>query len=258
MDMKRLFTAFIVTTVLVFGQGGFDVVSIKPSDPLSNRMHIGIGSSGSFEAGGVNLMSLIAQAYDVRGFQIVGGTGWMNDDKYTIVTKDETKDPTGAELSAMSDERRQQLYDRMMGKVRAMLADRFQLKIHRETKEMPVYALTVAKGGPKMQVSPEDGQNDMGLNMSRTDEAKTGVTGKKVQLHVLTRFLSNQVARTVVDQTELTGKYDFRLVFSPDLGDATGPSIFTAVQEQLGLKLDSGKGPVAVIVIDSAQKPSDN
>jgi uncharacterized protein (TIGR03435 family) len=237
----------VLAAGLVCGQAGFDVVSIKPSDPLSNTMHIGIGPSGSFEASGVNLMSLIAQAWNVRGFQIVGGTGWMNDDKYTIITKDPEKISPGQEGQ-----------DRLMAKVRAMLADRFQLRIHRETKEMPVYALTVAKSGLKMVATPEEGREDAGLNASRTNEAKSAVEGRSLPVDVLTRFLSNQVGRTVVDRTGLTGKYDFRLVYSPDLGDTTGPSIFTAVQEQLGLKLESEKGPVDVVVIDRAEKPSAN
>lgn len=256
--MKRVLAGLILTAGLACGQSGFDVVSIKPSDPLAMNMHIGIGPSGSFEAGGVNLMSLITQAYDVRGFQIVGGTGWMNDDKYTIITKDDAKGPNGAELSAMNDVQRQQAQDRLMGKVRLMLADRFQLKIHRETKEMPVYELTVAKGGVKMQAAPDDGNNDVGLNSSRTNEAKTGVTAKRLPMEVLTRFLSNQVGRTVVDRTGLTAHYNFKLVYSADMGDTTGPSIFTALQEQLGLKLESAKGPVEVVVIDRAEKPSEN
>jgi len=256
--MKRIFAGLMVVAGFASGQSGFDVVSIKPSDPLAMNMHMGIGPSGSFEASGVNLMSLIAQAYDVRGFQIVGGMGWMNDDKYTIVTKDQAKSPTGAELSAMNDAQRQQAQDRLMAKVRAMLADRFQLKIHRETKEMPVYQLTIAKGGVKMQVAPEDGNNDVSLNSSRTNEAKTGVVGKRLPVEVLTRFLSNQVGRTVVDRTGLTAHYNFKLVYSADMGDTTGPSIFTALQEQLGLKLESGKGPVEVVVIDRAEKPSEN
>lgn len=256
--MIRVAAGLILIAGLAFGQGGFDAVSIKPSDPLSNTMHIGIGPSGSFEASGVNLMSLIAQAYNVRGFQIAGGTGWMVDDKYTIVTKDEARNPGGAEPSAMGDAQRMQAEDRLMAKVRAMLADRFQLKVHRETREMPVYLLTIAKGGLRMQAAPEDGHNDAGLNAFRTNEARAGVVGKRLPMDVLTRFLSNQVARTVVDQTGLTGKYDFRLVYSPEMGDMAGPSIFTAVQEQLGLKLEAGKGPEEVVVIDRAQKPTEN
>ncbi len=256
--MKRLLAGLILSVGLAYGQAGFDAVSIKPSDPLAMNMHIGIGPSGSFEASGVNLMSLIVQAYDVRGFQIVGGTGWMNDDKYAIVTKDEAKSPNGAELSAMNDAQRQQVQERLMAKVQAMLADRFQLKIHRETKEMPVYELTVAKGGVKMETAPEDGNHDVGLNSSRTNDARTGVTGKRLPMDVLARFLSNQVGRTVVDRTGLTAHYNFKLVYSADMGDTTGPSIFTALQEQLGLKLEAAKGPVEVLVIDRAEKPSEN
>ncbi len=248
--MKRILAGFVISAGLIFGQSGFDVVSIKPSDPLSNVMHIGISPSGSFEASGANLMSLIVQAYDVRGFQIVGGTGWMNDEKYTIVTKDEAKEPARAEQS--------QLRDRMNAKLRAMLADRFQLRVHRETREMPVFALTIAKGGIRMKASATDAGDDAGINMTRTDEAKSGVIGKQVPMDVLSRFLSFQVARTVMDETGLKGKYDFRLVYSPGLGDTTGPSLFTALQEQLGLKLESKKGPVEVIVIDGAEIPSEN
>jgi uncharacterized protein (TIGR03435 family) len=260
--MKQLFAGIIFaaafTCAAAWGQKGFDVVSIKPSDPLSNNMHVGISPGGSFEASGVNLMSLISQAYDVRGFQIVGGAGWMNNDKYTILTKDEAQGPSEKDLSGMSDAQRKEFRDRLLAKLQILMADRFQLKIHRDTKEMPIYALTLAKGGLKMQSSPDDGRNETSINMSRSDDAKSSVTGKRVPLESLARFLSNQVSRTVVDQTALTGKYDFRLLFSPDLGDATGPSIFTAVQEQLGLKLDSTKGPVEVLVIDSAQKPTEN
>ncbi|HEU5022194.1 MAG TPA: TIGR03435 family protein [Bryobacteraceae bacterium] len=256
--MKYLFALALVAIPVWAQTGGFDVISIKSSDPLSRNMHIGIGPSGSFEASGVNLMSLITQAYDVRGFQIVGGTGWMNDDRYTIVTKDEAKGPSEADLSKMNGAQQQQFRERLMAKLRAMLADRFQLKIHRETKEMPVYELTVAKGGVKMETAPEDGKNEVGLNSSRTDEGRTGVTGKRLPMNVLTRFLSNQLGRTVLDRTGLAGNYNFKLVYSADMGDTTGPSIFTALQEQLGLKLEAGKGPVEVVVIDRAEKPSGN
>ena len=187
--MKRIFTSIILAAVSAFGQARFDVVSIKPSDPLSNGMHIGISPSGSFEAsGGVNLLSLISQAYDVRFFQIVGGTGWMNDDKYTIATKDETTGPTGKDLGSMTDARRAEFHDQMMAKVQAMLADRFQLKIHRETREMPIYALTVAKSGLKMQISqPMMASSEMGINMEAVRMRKPGpvLAGKLVPMDAI-------------------------------------------------------------------------
>ncbi len=237
-------------------QQRFDVVSIKPSDPLSNGMHFGISPSGTFESKGVTLMDLLSQAYDVRLFQIVGTAGWMGSDKYEIATKDETKGPSVADLGAMNDKQRQEFHDRLVGKLQAMLADRFQLKLHREKKEMTVYGLVIAKGGIRMQVSSDSG--DSSMNGGRTDEGKSSLTGKNLPLENLVRFLSGQTARPVIDQTGLTGKYNFKMIYAPDMNDLTGPSIFTALQEQLGLKLESQKGLSDVLVIDSVQKPSEN
>ncbi len=221
-------------------------------------MGIGFSPGGSFTATGANLVSLIMQAYDVRGFQVADGVGWMNDDKYTIVTKDESPGLGQGELQNMNDEQRTAFRERMESKLRAMLADRFQLRVHKETREMSVFALTVAKGGPRMKAAADDGHSDSGINAAPADEGKVGLKGKGVPMAVMTRFLSDQVQRTVLDRTGLTAKYDFTLVYSPGMGDATGPSIFTALQEQLGLKLDSQKAPVEVVVIDAAQKPSEN
>jgi len=256
--MKPIFAGLLFLASAFSQQLGFDVVSIKPSDPLSNGMHFGISPSGTFEAKGVTLLDLISQAYDVRVFQIIGASGWMGTDKYEIITKDEAKGPSGADLNAMNEKQRQDFHDRLVEKLQVMLADRFQLKLHREKKEMPVYALVIGKGGIRMQVSSESDAHDSGMNGSRTDDGKSSLTGKNLPLEHLVRFLSNQTARPVIDQTGLTGKYNFKMIYAPDMNDLTGPSIFTALQEQLGLKLESQKGPADVLVIDSVQKPSEN
>jgi uncharacterized protein (TIGR03435 family) len=146
----------------------------------------------------------------------------------------------------------------LLGKLQILLADRFQLKVHRETKELPVYALMVAKGGSRFQAVADDGRGDSNLSSTRTDDGKSQISATHHPMLNLARFLSGQVGRTIIDKTGLTGKYDFQLTFSPEMGDTTGPSLFTALQEQLGLKLDSEKGPAEVVVIDSVQKASDN
>jgi uncharacterized protein (TIGR03435 family) len=158
----------------------------------------------------------------------------------------------------MTEEQRNAFRDRFLAKLRVMLADRFQLRIHRETKEMPVYVLTVAKSGSKLQTLAPTGKPEGNLSARRNSEGKSEVTGDKLPVASLARFLSGQLGRNIIDQTNLTGKYDFTLTYAPEMGDITGPSIFTALQEQLGLKLESGKGPVDVVVVDSAEKPSAN
>jgi uncharacterized protein (TIGR03435 family) len=154
--------------------------------------------------------------------------------------------------------------------VRALLEDRFQLKVHRETKEMPVYALVAAKDGPKLSVAA-----DTSVHGGRTPPGAWNL--KNVGTADLVKYLSQQLSRTVIDETGLSGHYDVKLEWKPERGEggpealglppafdtasppaSTGRSIFTAIQEQLGLKLESTKGPVEMVVIDHAEKPSAN
>jgi uncharacterized protein (TIGR03435 family) len=256
--MKYLLALVLIVMPVLAQTGGFDVVSIKPSDPLSERQQIGISPGGSFEAIGVRLSDMIQQAYNIRPFQLVGASGWMETDRYEIHTKDEKPGPSEEDLAKMTAEQQNAFRDQFSGKLQAMLADRFQLKAHRETKEMPVYILTVAKGGSKLQTLPDDGKPGSGLSSRRTDDGKREVVGRKLTAAGLARFLSGQIGRTIIDQSGLAGKYDFKLTWAADMGDTTGPSLFTALQDQLGLKLDSSKAPVEVVVVDSAQKPSEN
>ena len=148
----------------------------------------------------------------------------------------------------------------------ALLADRFKLSFHRETKEMPVYELVVAKNGPKLQTSTA-GQAQ--IRMGRGT-----LTAQKTSLNLLANNLSQNVGRVVIDKTGLTGDFDIKLEWTPEDGERMGPprdngetppsapapglSIFTALQEQLGLKLEARKGPVEILVIDRTEKPSEN
>jgi uncharacterized protein (TIGR03435 family) len=237
---------------------GFEVVSIKPSSPSATGMRVGIAPGGVFRATNVTLQTLIQQDYDVHDFQISGGPGWMNTQRYDIVAKGSGPGVSEDDLIKMTSEQRNDFQKQMQGRLQALMADRFQLKLHRETKELPVYALIVAKNGSKIRAATDSLTPRLGMNMRRNDQGKTEMTGTQVPLTFLVRSLSNQVGRPVVDRTALAGIYDFKLVFSPDLNDPDGPSIFTAIEEQLGLKLDSQKGPVEVVVIDRAEKASEN
>ena len=143
--------------------------------------------------------------------------------------------------------------------LRALLEDRFHLKVHRETKEQPVYSLVVAKGGPRLKNSPTDDQPRMtlaskgqGLEMQFWNWDMTRLAGQ----------ISGNEGRKVLDKTGLSGEYDFTLSYVDDRravgAQQDGPSLFTALQEQLGLKLESQKGPVEVLVIDHADQPAEN
>jgi uncharacterized protein (TIGR03435 family) len=145
--------------------------------------------------------------------------------------------------------------------VQALLADRFQLKTHQETRQLPIYTLVVAKDGPKFKPSKINGTTD------DTGRTRLHVAGSDDTISILARELARTLGRVVVNQTGLTGRYDLRLQWTPDdapppngapLDPSEAPGIFTAIQEQLGLKLESGRGPVPVIVIDSVEMPSAN
>jgi uncharacterized protein (TIGR03435 family) len=154
--------------------------------------------------------------------------------------------------------------------LQVFLAERFKLAAHAETRELPIYSLVVAKNGPKLHEAKPGDTYESAYKLPDGSPAGSGfhsdeagkVTGQGVSTASFTQWLTRQVGRPVLDKTGLTGKYDLTLSWTKDQGegsdDPAGPSIFDAVQQQLGLKLESGKGPVKVIVIDHAEKPSGN
>ena len=252
----------------VFGQQPatpltFEVASLKPSAPDAPGMFIRPLPGGGLRIAGASLKNLISLAYGVRGFQISGGPEWVDTQRFDIEARAETSDAAAPTDPAKMSEEQRKITERL----RNLLADRFQLTLHRETKEQPVYALVVAKGGPKFQESTEaSGLIRMGRGT---------LTGRATRLGMLALNLSNELGRRVIDKTGLTGKYSFELKWTPiqpsaaSLGpppgaelpppaDSNGPSIFTALPEQLGLRLESQKGPVEILVIDRAEKPSEN
>lgn len=204
---------------------------------------------------GATLWQLIFSAYNVPGIssigrddQISGLPGWARSDTYDIEAK--MDEETLSVLQKLPS--KEQTWQRQFMQ-QALLADRFKLQIRRETKEMPVYALVVAKGGLKLKESRvivkmwSAGGGRITIKAGRTDDLVIGLT--------------SDVDRAVVNKTGLTGKYDIDLKWTTDDRQGTpdaGPSIFTALEEQLGLKLMPTKGPVDVLVVDHVERPSEN
>ena len=225
----------------------FEAASIKPSAPNDLR-----GATFQFTAGGGitvtngDLKGLIEMAYDVRDFQISGGPGWVNSARYSISAK-----PPHDGADSIKDARL---------RLQKLLTDRFQLQIHRETRTAPEYALMLSKGGSKL-TQADANVKPMGIRRGCGEMTGTGAT-----MNNLTMMLSRQLGRPVLEQTGLTGVYNFQLDWTPDSGPcpghtsdaAPGGSLFTALQEQLGLRLEAIKGPVEMIVIDHAEKADDN
>jgi uncharacterized protein (TIGR03435 family) len=247
----------------------FEVASIKPSDPNARGTQLMLQPPNGIRVVNAPVTMLITFAYNIRDFQLVDAPGWTSSTRYDILAKGEaTPDSENVPIDPrkMNDEQLKTRGEEMRERMRSLLADRFQLAIHKETKEGSVYALVVAKGGSKLQPALENAQGNRGMRMERGQ-----LTGMSAPIEFLATTLSGQLGRPVIDKTGLTGKYDFKLTWAPDMPSGPsknpeapppaaleGPSIFTAVQEQLGLRLESQKGPVEMIVIDRIEHPSEN
>jgi uncharacterized protein (TIGR03435 family) len=251
----------------------FEVASIKPSDPSNPRSFIRL-APGRYTAEGMRVHDLIANAYGHPLFQISGGPDWINTARYDIVAK---ADESEEDPAKMTSEQREASNERHKERLRALLVDRFQFQFHTSTKEMPVYALVVGNGGPKFQATKLGG--DDRKVMMRIGPGQ--LTGNGVSMGQLASNLGNFVDREVVNETGLTERYDIKLECAPEqrnmalMGgpppgagpegrdmppppDPNAPSIFTALQEQLGLKLESKKAPIEILVIDRVERPSEN
>ena len=253
----------------------FDAATVRPSHDSSRN---GVrATTGLLTLENIPLRVLISVAYKTRPSLIAGGPSWIDSMNFDVQGK-----ATGAAGA-----------DPMLLMLQTLLEERFGLALHREMREGAIYLLTVAKGGAKLKPSkcvPLDpnrlptpaARGDVPVNycgkMSRTgggaervlDGVGVSVTPKiGLLLPSLTGVLSDMLDRPVVDKTGLTGPFDIHLEWSPQRGTATqvtttqaddtgGPSIFTALEEQLGLKLEAARGPIEFLVIDRAEKPSGN
>ena len=231
----------------------FEVATIKPSQ--STGVSLKLSPGGLFESSGTTLSALIKLAYDLHASQIIGGPSWLETERYDVTGKpDQPGRPTLTQLKSM---------------IRKLLADRFQFTTHHETKVLPVFAITVAKSGAKLT------KNDSDLNgVWAGGIGPRSLAIKNVTISEFASILQGAgqvVDRPVVDQTGLgPAGYDLTMKWTPDASQSrpgveravdnsdAGPDLITAFQEQLGLKLESMKAPVDVLVIDHVDKPSGN
>jgi uncharacterized protein (TIGR03435 family) len=262
---KLLLAAALTTAIagplaigLVHAQApAFEVASIKPADPGSNQFNLRIKPGGGLSGSNVNVRLLVKTAYHLQDSQLTGGPDWASTLGFDLDAKG---GPVGSSDAARIVSR----------KLQTLLADRFGLKIHKETREGSIYALTIAKGGLKIkEVSRPPKEGDGNFQFGRS-----GITAQAGAFSDLADLLSGAVGRVVTDRTGHPGKFDFTLTWTPEgyrpppdnparprnepLPDPNGPSLFTALQEQLGLRLEATKGPVEVYVIDRVEKPSEN
>ena len=220
----------------------FEVASIRLNTSGNPNTQISMPQGGRFLVVNATVKTLLRNAYGLLSFQFAGGPGWLDSDKYDINAKASSID----ELTP----------DSVKPLLQNLLADRFHVKIHWEMRDAPVYVLVTEKGGPKFQA-----HSDMpghGMN-TRKSPVAVQMKGTDVPIEELASNLGNQLGRFVTDETGLQGHYDFMLNWAPDpTAESNLPSLFTALREQLGLRLEPRKGSMKVLVIDQAEKPSEN
>ena len=260
--MRRLIFALMLATVPLLAEDfTFEVASVKPTGSAAKGSSIWTNETG-FRTENTPLNFLIQFAYNAQDYQIIGAPSWVKDDGWDINAKNEV-----AEVDKLLLQDRKSVEartERMRSRVRHMLQDRFQLKVRQEEKELPVYALTVDKTGLKIEAIKEPKGN---MRSNRSNAAGT-IHGEGIALDRLSQTLGNILERPVVDETGLDGFYDIDLKYSLDTSapgndaapseDVTGPSIFTALREQLGLRLAGKKGPVTTWVVEKVEKPGEN
>jgi uncharacterized protein (TIGR03435 family) len=247
----------------------FSSVSVKLYDLKGNPPRVMIhDSSDGFSASGVTLRILLRQAYGVEDNQIAGGPAWMDSAQFEVDAK--IDDATAQAIGGMTPQEAGEAHQHMM---QAMLESQFHLTVHHERRDLPLYALVVGDGGAKLhEATPGDTypngfrgpDGGSGAGMIRMGVGE--LVCQAVPVENLTRILTEQIGRHVIDKTGLAGKYDFSLKWLPDVAapNADGalrapetavPSLQAALQQQLGLKLESATGPVDVLVVDQAEKP---
>jgi bla regulator protein blaR1 len=257
----------------------YEVASIKPEKSGSMMFRV-MNTPDGFTAT-TTVQMLIRIAYGIEENQISGAPGWVGSEKYEVEAKmDQATADKVRKLGAppQAEPVRQHM-------LQVLLADRLKLTTHRETKELPIYSLVVAKGGSKLHEAkpgdtypngikgPDGRPVPPGSHFMRMGRGE--LTAQGLGMDDIAHLLTRQTGRTVVDNTGLKGNYDFTLHWTPDqiaptpngpgsagpdssTSSESGPSIFTAIQEQLGLKLESQKGPVEILVIDHVERPSEN
>jgi uncharacterized protein (TIGR03435 family) len=251
----------------------YEAATIKPSKGPAPGGKIGMWAApDGFSAWFITPQQVISDAFGVKSFEVSGGPSWLTSERFDIEAKMDAA--TADALAKLSQDQRALVQQQML---QALLADRFQLTVHRETKELTSYTLVIAKGGPKLQEARPADTYPNGDAGSMSGSTLSGdLRGQAVPVARLAQSLTQMLGHPVSDKTELKGVYDFKLQFTPDdrlqpppgappslrlplpAADSNAPSLFDALQEQLGLKLESAKGPVEVIVIDHVERPTPN
>jgi uncharacterized protein (TIGR03435 family) len=225
----------------------FEVATIKPAATSSDgHTHINYPPNDRFGATNITLLSLMQWAYGIPEKQILNGPAWLASSRFDIQAEADIGDRMKSLTSEQGNEMK-----RLM--VQSLLAERFQLKLHSETRILPSYDLVLIRAGSKLQQSETSGKS---IGVGRTH-----FNGEGLGMTSIAEELSKITGRVVVDKTGLTGRYDFKLLWSADDAEATDgdpPTLFTAIQEQLGLKLESAKEPVPVLIIDHVDQPTPN
>jgi uncharacterized protein (TIGR03435 family) len=253
----------------------FEVASIKPAKGGPNGFFIRMNPGAHFNASGITVKSLIEIAYDIKDAQLTGLPSWTDSERFEIDAKPD--EATSAVFDKLPPDQRGTAMSQML---RTLLEDRFKFSFSREQRELPVYALVVAKSGPKLHQStvpvpqngPPGGPGAPRVMMNGRGE----LTATNATMEPVLNLISRTAGRPVIDKTGLTGRYDFTLKWTPDQSqgmmpggprppgeeappqDSSGPSLFTALQEQLGLKLEPQKAPLDVLVVQHVERPTEN
>ena len=260
----------------------FEVASVKANKSGDNNGMLRAMPGGRVVATNMPVRPLITFAYMVAGYQLIGGPGWLASDRYDLIAKMEGNADTTPAVPGANAPSPMQLA------LRSLLEERFKLKVHRETREMEIFALVMSRPGgnpgPKMKPTTQDcaaaaaalnrgeklpAADPSGLPMCSIQGSPGRLRFGGLPAASLATAFAGPAGRMVVDKTGLTGSWDFELAYAiegrggPGGGDAApadpnAPSFFTAIQEQLGLKLEPTKGPVDVLVIDSIEKPTED
>jgi uncharacterized protein (TIGR03435 family) len=250
---------------LCWAQTAFEVASLKPAAPnnMGDGFSLSVFPGGRLRGANMSLRQMIQIAWDLKQKNLVTGDGnWLDSQKYDL----------DAKVSGALGEPEARVM------MQTLLLERFNLKYHRETRQLPVYFLELAKSGvtgpdlheapsgdcgkmPNAQAVPPPTPGAPGANPCGGIGISSGrFNGHRTNMEELATDLSLMLGRPVFDKTSLPGSFDLTLTWTPDQigGDSPGPSIYTALQEQLGLKVETGRGPVEMIVVDSAEKPTGN
>ena len=240
---------------------GYDVVSIHKSDPAAIGGQLGPGPQGGWRSQNTSVMMLITAAYDIADYQVIGAPAWVDSDRYDVTfTPDKPQAPPGR---GGSEKDRQAYWTGNRQRLQAVLRDRFGLLLRVETHELPIYELRQAKNGSRLSPHAEGTPGVIQFHAE-------SIVFVDATTAVLAKMLSSEFHRPVYDETGLTGKYDFKLDWTPDpdaspdaaaaglSSPARAAAIFTAVTEQLGLRLEPKRGPVQVYVVEKIERPAEN